>query len=449
PVSPRWETSRTVQFATPPLQLQQHPQQAQHPPQPQQSQQAQQSEQPQPEHTQLETLCELPFSRPAISAQRESWRVSESGELPADVSGHVILCGSMNPRGIRHFLESIRRIDTGEGSPEGPPVVLLIENTPRPEAMVWGEVFAFSDVYFVEGIPLRRHCLLRAGRPGGLERHLRVQDGAGRVAARTNSRRAPRRKQRRVRLPARPGLARRRAENPPRHWRLHPQRRAALGILPVEAQSEEAPRERRGAQEGRENRRIGKLWDRALPALPCDAYPAPDGIPEFDRYFASGQVYVSSFMVGLPPLPGLCPPLRPRGVAVAGAKSGAGADTPPAREPAVHRPSAVLLRAERGARGAVPARRGGDRSPARVRPRLASFPKLVLTGRVPPDVGAPEHLGAEAELVESRRGELVVRPLREDGVVSLRLHQLPGFRQGVPRGHGVFVEDAVRAVRDA
>ncbi|KAI9009874.1 hypothetical protein BC832DRAFT_597262 [Gaertneriomyces semiglobifer] len=89
--------------------------------------------------------------------------------LSLGISSHIILCGNMTSRGIRHFIRSIRTstITTPPLTPVSAyattPIVCLLEYMPETTDGIWAEIFMYPDIHIVRGNPLKRTSLLMAG----------------------------------------------------------------------------------------------------------------------------------------------------------------------------------------------------------------------------------------------------------------------------------------------
>ncbi|KAJ3166328.1 hypothetical protein HDU88_003552 [Geranomyces variabilis] len=94
--------------------------------------------------------------------------------LPATVSNHIIICGSMTSRGIRHFVRCIRTSGIGPPSSETPaaqvtptadtPIVCLIEKVPNlADDAIWSDIMRYPGIMIVCGTPLKRSSLIQAG----------------------------------------------------------------------------------------------------------------------------------------------------------------------------------------------------------------------------------------------------------------------------------------------
>ncbi|KAJ3024231.1 hypothetical protein HKX48_004504 [Thoreauomyces humboldtii] len=90
--------------------------------------------------------------------------------LPSDITAHIILCGSMTSRGIRHFVRCIRAsgIDASTALADAPtsltPIVCMLETVPDVlRDAIWTEILESPSVFIVCGTPLKRGSLIQAG----------------------------------------------------------------------------------------------------------------------------------------------------------------------------------------------------------------------------------------------------------------------------------------------
>ncbi|KAK5670892.1 hypothetical protein QVD99_002664 [Batrachochytrium dendrobatidis] len=112
------------------------------------------------------------------------------GSMPADLFGHIILCGQMTARAVRQFVASICGEDMNEPKkPNTPtsskkaasstcsedtpvlrpnipraPIVCLMETLPKVDDLgIWADVLSHENVYIVQGTPLKKTSLTQAG----------------------------------------------------------------------------------------------------------------------------------------------------------------------------------------------------------------------------------------------------------------------------------------------
>ncbi|KND04243.1 uncharacterized protein SPPG_01674 [Spizellomyces punctatus DAOM BR117] len=89
--------------------------------------------------------------------------------LLSTLHSHIILCGSMTSRGIRHFVRSIRTSSISTPSralsaSESTPIICLLETIPAfSEDGIWSDILQYPHVFIVRGTPLKRTSLLQAG----------------------------------------------------------------------------------------------------------------------------------------------------------------------------------------------------------------------------------------------------------------------------------------------
>ncbi|KAI8917846.1 hypothetical protein DFJ77DRAFT_458043 [Powellomyces hirtus] len=106
---------------------------------------------------------------------------SSHAELPAEVTNHIILCGSMTSRGIRHFVRCVRTSgitsisssSTSSSEPSEPsissptsktPIVCLLESVPDvAQDAIWTDILQYPNIMVVCGTPLKRSSLIQAG----------------------------------------------------------------------------------------------------------------------------------------------------------------------------------------------------------------------------------------------------------------------------------------------
>ncbi|KAI8618350.1 hypothetical protein BC830DRAFT_1061519 [Chytriomyces sp. MP71] len=102
----------------------------------------------------------------------ESEQLNSSRKL----SNHIILCGHVTARGIRHFISSIRKAEfdmepTLESTYQPVRIVCLMdevvqqekEENVESEGGIWADIFADSHIEILKGTPLKKTSLLLAG----------------------------------------------------------------------------------------------------------------------------------------------------------------------------------------------------------------------------------------------------------------------------------------------
>ncbi|KAJ1330098.1 hypothetical protein BSLG_009730 [Batrachochytrium salamandrivorans] len=118
------------------------------------------------------------------------------GSMPADLSGHILLCGHMTARAVRQFVTSICSDSDSVPSPAGSaflkspktptpaksgiaskkkiprvPIVCLAETLPKMDDLgIWAEILSYPNVYIVHGASLKKASLVQAG----IDRCLRI-----------------------------------------------------------------------------------------------------------------------------------------------------------------------------------------------------------------------------------------------------------------------------------
>ncbi|KAI8823680.1 uncharacterized protein EV422DRAFT_612156 [Fimicolochytrium jonesii] len=90
--------------------------------------------------------------------------------LPNSIGNHIILCGAMTSRAIRHFVRSIRGSNvTAVPNSRSPtsltPIVCLLESVPNLTSAdsIWSDILGHPGVWIIRGTPLKRTSLLQAG----------------------------------------------------------------------------------------------------------------------------------------------------------------------------------------------------------------------------------------------------------------------------------------------
>lgn len=77
---------------------------------------------------------------------------------------HIILCGNMTARGIRHFVQTVRSSERNITTQSNTmPIVCLLENVPSVITGIWEDIMKFPKVHLICGTPLKKTNLLNAG----------------------------------------------------------------------------------------------------------------------------------------------------------------------------------------------------------------------------------------------------------------------------------------------
>ncbi|KAJ3286896.1 hypothetical protein HK104_008842 [Borealophlyctis nickersoniae] len=118
----------------------------------------------------LEVSTPMKLAHPASLGTAVSWEALANGDTSVDASidSHIILCGTMTSRGIRHFVRSVRSsgitLGTQGGATSSAAIVCLLEQTPNIEADgIWGDILQHPNVHIVRGTPLKKTSLIQAG----------------------------------------------------------------------------------------------------------------------------------------------------------------------------------------------------------------------------------------------------------------------------------------------
>jgi hypothetical protein len=110
------------------------------------------------------SLDDLVSSPPKISKE-EGQESFESIPQMKFLRDHIILCGHMTARGVKHFVHCIRSGEYIDDS--GIHIVCLLENIPNPDLTssddIWAEILRDSNVSLIRGTPLKRSSLVNAG----------------------------------------------------------------------------------------------------------------------------------------------------------------------------------------------------------------------------------------------------------------------------------------------
>ncbi|TPX38239.1 hypothetical protein SmJEL517_g00214 [Synchytrium microbalum] len=81
--------------------------------------------------------------------------------LPSALANHIILCGTVRARGLRHLVHCIRSAETDKS--EVTPIVILVEDMPDTTQSLWADIINYRKVHLVQGTPLKRQSLITAG----------------------------------------------------------------------------------------------------------------------------------------------------------------------------------------------------------------------------------------------------------------------------------------------
>jgi Calcium-activated BK potassium channel alpha subunit len=86
------------------------------------------------------------------------------GSLPPDIHSHIILCGNLNTRTIRHFVMALRSRQSNFDSNRGNfPVVCILESLPDVENLgVWTDILSYGGVFVCQGTAMKKTTLMRA-----------------------------------------------------------------------------------------------------------------------------------------------------------------------------------------------------------------------------------------------------------------------------------------------
>ena len=80
--------------------------------------------------------------------------------IPTDLHSHIIICGNLNTRNIRHFVRALRAKQ--KYSDAAFPVVCILEKMPADTNMgAWTDILEYGDVYVVPGSAMKKTTLER------------------------------------------------------------------------------------------------------------------------------------------------------------------------------------------------------------------------------------------------------------------------------------------------
>jgi hypothetical protein len=78
---------------------------------------------------------------------------------PVEFKDHIILCGNVGARGIRHFIQTIRAKEASEIIP----IVCMLQDVPNVQHSIWADIMRHTNVHLTKGTPLKTTNLMSAG----------------------------------------------------------------------------------------------------------------------------------------------------------------------------------------------------------------------------------------------------------------------------------------------
>lgn len=101
-----------------------------------------------------------PMMYEEVSFEQES----PLGSIPTGMHSHIILCGNLNTRLIRHFVKALRSRQNLCDSHRGNfPIVCILENIPNVEEIgIWTDILSYGGVFVCQGSSIKKTTLERA-----------------------------------------------------------------------------------------------------------------------------------------------------------------------------------------------------------------------------------------------------------------------------------------------
>lgn len=84
------------------------------------------------------------------------------GKVPPSLSNHIILCGHLNSRKVRHFIRFLRSRESLE-SRIPLVIVCILEKVPEEDQnSIWTEIMTYGSIFICQGTPMKKMTFMRA-----------------------------------------------------------------------------------------------------------------------------------------------------------------------------------------------------------------------------------------------------------------------------------------------
>ncbi|TPX39479.1 hypothetical protein SeMB42_g06350 [Synchytrium endobioticum] len=102
-----------------------------------------------------------PKSEDRDASIRSPASIEADVNMISGLSNHIILCGCVRARGLRHLIHCIRSAEADRV--EVTPIVILVEELPDTTQSIWDDITSYRRVHLLQGTPLKRQSLVVAG----------------------------------------------------------------------------------------------------------------------------------------------------------------------------------------------------------------------------------------------------------------------------------------------
>ncbi|KAI8814363.1 hypothetical protein BJ742DRAFT_897190, partial [Cladochytrium replicatum] len=111
----------------------------------------------------------VPYKNAAYGASKGFPQSGILNEVVQPIVNHILICGNVTARAIRHFVRSVRgfAMSAEIGEIALSPIVIMLEKIAETmgeeENGIWPDIFQYPKVYVLRGTPLKRTSLVKAG----------------------------------------------------------------------------------------------------------------------------------------------------------------------------------------------------------------------------------------------------------------------------------------------